>query len=86
MVSLSLNSGYVYCHQGLNSAHCKLSFGVFGETVHSEIEPTFGVDSMVSFDTIVDAAEPVLGDQVGTLNSDICLTSWMLPASKLEER
>ena len=54
--------------------------------MHSEIEPTFGVDSMAGFDAIVDAAEPVLGDQVGTLNSDICLTSWMLPASKLEER
>ncbi len=45
----------------------------------TEIEPAFGVDSMVCFDSIVNAAEPVLDEEDGTWNSDIWRTSWMFP-------
>ena len=66
---MSVWSGvYVYGHECLYFADCKFAFGIFGESNNAEVEPTFGVDSMVGFDAIVDAAETVLSQWVGTLN------------------
>lgn len=52
---------YINSHEGLQTTHCEFALGVLGEAVNSEVEPTFGVDPVASFEAVVDAAEPILG-------------------------
>ena len=75
---------YVDGEEGLESADCELALGVAGEAVDAEIEPAFRVGSVSCAYSVIDAAESILYGWMGTLNSESCLTSCMLPLSKAQ--
>lgn len=60
------------------------SFGVPGEATDSEVEPGFRVDWLAREGTVLAALEPELDVGMRTWKSDNCLTTRMLPESKLE--
>ena len=81
-----MRKGYIDCHECVDFAHYELPLCIFGKTLDTEVEPALGIDTMIRPDSILDAAETILYVRASTWNSDICLTSCMFPASKLQLR
>ena len=59
-IATILPKGYIDCYECLHSTNCEFSFGIFREAMNTEIKPALGIDPMMRFDSIIDAAEAIL--------------------------
>lgn len=73
---------YVDGHESVDFADHELALGVAGEALDAEVKPALGVNTVTGANPVFHTAQPILGGGKRTWNSDICLTSCMLPDSK----
>ena len=70
---------YINSYKGLNSTNSELSFRTSWIATDFKIEPTFRVDFMFRCCSIINTAKSILHSLISTLNSESCLTRWILP-------
>ena len=51
---------YINSHECLHSTYNKFPFGILWESMHSKIKPAFRINSMMSFNSIINTAETIL--------------------------